>query len=225
MLISPAEPLPLRQIGTVSSLPEKWGCDILIRNNTGDWAGVQRKAIPDLIASVHDGRLSKELMQMASCDRLLVKILVIEGEPKWTNDGSLMTNGYGKPWLLSQHRGLLWSARLEGLWVDATTSLSSTIQWLSMFDSWWNKSKHQSLHRRPNAKGPWGTPDSTEFNCHLLMGIPQIGPELAKRIVEHFGGLPWAWTVTEKELMEVKGVGKKLAGDMMKALRQKVSTS
>ncbi len=50
MLISPTD-RDLHQLGKVSSLPEKWGCDVLIRTSD-KWIGVQRKELKDFITSV-----------------------------------------------------------------------------------------------------------------------------------------------------------------------------
>jgi ERCC4-type nuclease len=44
-------------------------------------------------------------------------------------------------------------------------------------------------------------------SLHILQGVAGIGPRLATRILEHFRGLPIAWTVTERELAAVRGLG------------------
>lgn len=216
MLLSPTD-RDLHQLGTVSSLPEKWGCDVLIRTNRL-WVGVQRKAIPDFIASIMDGRLAKEVQQMAACGRLDIKCLLIEGEPQFTTDGVYMGSGYGSQFTMAQFRGVLWSARERGLWVDFTKSITETRVWLKMMEQWAGKDKHAALDRRPAAFGAWGKPDSREFGIHLLQGLPNVGPELAARIFDHYGGVPWTWAVTAEELMEIPGVGKKRAKDMLSAL-------
>lgn len=219
MLISPTD-RELHQLGRVSSLPEKWGCDVLIRTDNDQWIGIQRKELKDFIASVQDGRLGEEVRRMNACGRLDVKVLLIEGRARWTNDGVYMGNGYGAQWTLAQHRGMLWSAQLKGLWVDWTDSIQETRVWLRMFEQWCEKNKHNALDRRPGAIGAWGTPDSREFGLHLIQGLPGIGPELAGRIYDEFKGVPWAWTVTLEQLMKVPGIGKKRAAEMLKTLHE-----
>lgn len=207
----------LHTIGQSSSLPEKWGCDVVIRTDRL-WVGVQRKAIPDFISSIVDGRLAKEVQQMAACGRLDIKCLLIEGEAQWTDDGVYMGNGYGSSWTLAQHRGMLWSIRERGIWVDQTRSISETRVWLKMLEQWANKDKHQALDRRPAAFGAWGKPDSREFGLHLLQGLPNVGPELAARVYDTFGGVPWTWAIGVKELMAVPGIGQKKAEQMLSAI-------
>ena len=183
------------------------------------WVGVQRKELKDFIASVQDGRLGEEVRRMNSCIHLGVKVLLIEGKAQWTNDGVFMGSGYGAQWTLAQHRGMLWSARSKGLWVDSTDSINETRVWLRMFEQWCCKAKHDALDRRPGARGAWGTPDSREYGLHLLQGLPGVGPELAGRVYDFFGGVPWKWAVTADELMKVPGIGKKRAQEMLNSLR------
>lgn len=216
MLLSPTD-RELHSLGTVSSLPERWGCDVLIRTDHL-WVGIQRKAVPDFIASINDGRLGEEVRRMTACGRLDIKVLLIEGEPTFTSDGVYMSNGYGSQFTLAQYRGMLWSARERGLWVDHTKTIAETRVWLRMIEQWANKKKHSALDRRPSAFGAWGTPDSREYGLHLLQGLPNVGPELAARIYDEFKGVPWVWEVTVEQLMTVPGIGKKKAAQMLAAL-------
>ena len=42
-----------------------------------------------------------------------------------------------------------------------------------------------------------------------MQSFDGVGPELARRIVAHFEGLPLTWTATDDELLEVPGLGPK----------------
>src|SRR5436190_16440209 len=161
MLISPTD-RDLHTLGKVSSIPERWGCDVLFCAN-GEWVGVQRKELKDFIASVQDGRLGEEVRRMNTCAQLTVKVLLIEGVARWTTDGVFMGSGWGAQWTLAQHRGMLWSARSKGLWVDTTSSIQETRVWLRMFESWCDKNRHSALDRRPGPLGAWGKADSREW--------------------------------------------------------------
>lgn len=223
MLISPTD-RQLHHLGRVSSLPEKWGCDVVIRTSRY-WAGVQRKELADLIASVQDGRLAEEVQRMAACGRLHVRALLVEGKVNWTTDGILLGKGFGARWTVSQHRGLLWSVRDQGIWVDFTNDLFDTAVWLKMFESWCGKDRHYALMRRPGPVSAWGRPDSREYGIHILQGLPGVGPELAERMFDTFGGVPWAWTVGQDELVKIPGVGKKKAATMLSMLNGSNVTS
>lgn len=184
----------------MTSAPEKLGADVLIPSNTHGMVGVQRKEIEDLIASVHDGRLAKELLQMK---QLGLGVLLIEGVPHWTSDGMLLSNS---TWTIQQHHGILWSVQSMNYWIVYSESLDRTCELLSMLERWIMKLKHGSLIHRPGAKGEWGKASSQEWAMHVLMGFEGIGPELAERIVKRFG-LPLMWTVEPEEMMEIEGIG------------------
>lgn len=216
MLVSPAEPEKLRRSFQVSSLPERWGCDFLFFAN-GTKVGVQRKAIPDLIASVTDGRLAREVAQMQG--RVDEKILIVEGQVKWSNTGEMLGNGYGQQWSKKQFRGVLWSCRAKGLWVEYTQDQNETLETLAWLEAWFLKGKHQTLDRRPGPTSLWGKPSHDDYARHLVMGLPSVGPELAGRIVREFG-VPFAWKISKEDLQGIEGIGKKKAETIYSALEE-----
>jgi ERCC4-type nuclease len=46
-----------------------------------------------------------------------------------------------------------------------------------------------------------------------------VGAEMAGRIWDHFGRVPWRWEVGVNELMKVKGVGRTRAERMLAAFQ------
>lgn len=215
MLVAPTEPHALKKLGTVSSRPERMGVDFLFSAG-GQWCGVQRKEISDLIASVHDGRLQREAAQMQGLSK---RMLVVEGKLQWTMDGVLMGKGFGRDWTLQMHRGILWSLQDRGIWVAGSDDHNGTASCILHFEAWCKKAKHTALTRRPGPESLWGSPDNRDFGMHLLMGIDGIGPEMAGAIYDEFGGVPMAWTVGEDDLTRIKGIGKVKAGKLLAALR------
>jgi ERCC4-type nuclease len=64
-----------------------------------------------------------------------------------------------------------------------------------------------------NTRGPvpktWGTADNEDYQRHLLMGLPGMGPVLAKQIMDKVG-MPLTWsTQALAALASVPGVGPK----------------
>lgn len=213
MLIAPSEPKSIKILGKSSTVPERFGADVLFSTKLG-MVGVQRKEISDLIASLQDGRLTKEIGQLQRC---AIGMLVVEGRLKWSTDGALMGRDYGQPWTRTAHRNLLRSVQQRGIWVEATDDTGDTVVSVLELQSWANK-KHDSLARRPGPQSPWGKADSREWAAWFLQGLEGVGPELAQRMVEKFGRPPLAWTVTADDLMSIDGVGPKKAKQMMEAL-------
>lgn len=214
MLVSPAEPATLREPFTVSALPERYGADFLFIANR-QWVGIQRKEIKDFLASLYDGRLAKELAQLQS---IPYRVLVIEGNISWTNDGFMLHGSdYGRKVSRKQWKGLLWSVRAKGVWVEFSDNWIDTLGILGWLEEWFKKSKHNSLDTRPGPDSLWGKPSNRDYQKHLIMGLPGVGVELAERIIDKFG-MPFTWKISKEDLLCIDGIGVKKAEAIWMAL-------
>jgi len=214
MLVSPTEPALLKDIGRVSSTPEQYGVDFLWASRVG-LVGVQRKEINDLVASLRDGRLAKEMGQWGKLD---IAVLIVEGKMLWSTEGYLLsTRQFTKAQLL----GVLFSVQMTGAWSLQTETLGDTSLVVKSLETWLSKDRHGSLRTRPKAQGSWGTADNREWGIHLLQSFSGIGAEVAGRIYDSFGGVPLAWTVDEVDLMTVPGVGPVRATRMIDSLGER----
>lgn len=213
MLVSPAEPLLLRKLGTVSSLPEKHGADFLFMSPIG-LIGVQRKEVKDFVSSCFDGRLAKELDQLKQVD---VAALILEGELRWSGSGTLMGR-WSKSYTKQLHLSLLFSAMRTGIWVVGTSNLTDTSECLLCLEQWLGKEEHKGLSRPKPPRGEWGKTANRDWCVWLLQGFEGIGKQTATNIVDYFDGLPMTWTVDVKALQQVEGVGKVRAQRLVEAL-------
>lgn len=212
MLVSPTEPALLKQIGRVSSTPEKYGVDFLFVSRVGI-VGVQRKEVNDLIASLRDGRLAKEMGQWG---KLHLVVLIVEGKMSWSTEGYLVS---ARQFTQTQMNGILFSVQMTGAWFMRSETMDETASIVRGLENWLSKERHGSLNTRPKAKGEWGNATSREWGVHLLQSFNGVGAEVAGRIYDHFDGLPLRWTCSEDELRDVRGVGYIRAERMMEALR------
>lgn len=205
MLISPTEPAKLRKIGTTSSIPEKYGADILIPSEFNGLVGIQRKEFKDFVESCNDGRLKQQIEQMKQLD---MNVLVLEGNPKWTENGSSLIIS---SWTMTRHLGALLQIQLSGCLMLPTLNLDETIELCLLLRDWANREKHQSLQGRPKPKTVrdiWGESNNREFGIHLLSSFPGIGAGMAGRIYDKFGGVPMRWVVEMEDMLQVDGIGK-----------------
>jgi ERCC4-type nuclease len=215
MFAAPTEPPALKALAnTVSMLPERYGVDYLWPAQ-GKFVGVQRKEVTDLLASVQDGRLARELAQMQN---LLFRWLVIEGPVRFTSEGVLIAGtGFGQQWTREQWEGLIASVQLRGCWITSSANVGDTGRVLGILKRWSMKPRHASMHTRSGPVSLFGKPDNRDWQIHLLQGFEGIGYELAGRILDHFGGIPLQWTVSAGELKEIVGLGPKKIATMMGA--------
>jgi DNA excision repair protein ERCC-4 len=211
--VAGSEPALLREMPgwLCTNLPERYGVDFLWRAK-GSYCGAQRKELGDLLASVSDGRLAKEVQQM---QMLMTKFLIIEGWPKWTDEG-MMIGQYGRAWSATQWRSMLRGVSAMGVVVEQSSCLETTRTLIEDLVSWTRK-EHRSLTRRPRPVSSWGKADNRDYQLHLVQGLPGVGPELAERIVDRFG-VPFGWRVTREELAGVQGLGSKKIKAMWEAL-------
>lgn len=220
MFISPTEPERLRDIGVVSILPESFGADILFQSELG-LVGVQRKEFPnDFLASVHDGRLNKQIAQMQD---LNLGVLLLEGIERWTTDGKLIRQSYDKRngWSRVQHRNYLVSVQLRGVVIAQADNLTDTIGYCNSLQVWCNKPNHDSLSIRGGVeRDAWGNIGNREYAEYLIQGLPDIGPKLARAILDTIG-LPFRLNVTEEELMTVPGISKGRARKIRRVFEQR----
>ena len=214
MLVSPAEPRDFYQLGRVSSVTEEYGFDFLWVGPDGRLHGCQRKTIQDLIASVQDGRLAKEVAQMKSVTGY--RFLIVEGRVEWA--GGVLMGRYGKPWTRAAWIGLMASLQTAGIIVLESPSAHDTKEILRDTEKWTCKEDHVSLLTRNSPPAnTWGTRSNVDFQRWLLQGLPGVGVATADAIIARFGCVPWEWTVTMDELMLVEGVGEMKARKMMEA--------
>lgn len=213
MLVAPTEPRSFDPLGARSLAPERAGVDFFFVAR-GQRCGVQRKELKDFISSVHDGRLSKEIAQMAVLDYAM---LVIEGSPRWSLDGELLTDGFGQRWTRAQHLAYLFSVRARGVWVEWSADHAGTTEVIEAFEQWAKKSKHRALDGRPGPASPWGRLGNRDYQRHLVMGLPGVGADLADRIIDTLG-MPFGLCLSEEQLMSVDGIGKKKASEIVRSI-------
>lgn len=215
LYVAPTEPVALKKLGKSSIMPERFGVDVLWAAK-GVKIGVQRKRWDDLIASVEDGRWAREIPMMTG--RLGEAWVVVEGWPKVGSDGQIIDRGFGRAWTEGMMWGVLWAARKEGVKVDRVGDIAGMCRWVRGHVAWSKKTRHSSAATRPGPTGMWGHRSDRDWGVHLLQGLDGVGVELAGRIWDRFGKVPWAWEVGVDELCEVDGIGKKKAEKMLRAL-------
>lgn len=229
ILLSPTDRALLDYLGKLaisSSTPEEYGVDALsfIQRDDGylvSW-GIQRKAFPqDFFASIRDGRLARELTLM---HKLTYRVLVVEGDMEFTADGHLWAAFYSR-YTKSQIRNMLRSVWLSGVFIERTSSVQDTANFVVETDSYFRDPVHRSLFSR--SKSPaldgWGMRTEQGMAEFMLQGLPGIGVTLACEIVSYFKRIPLRWDCTLDDLKLVPGIGDKKASVLWKVFGREVT--
>lgn len=212
-LVSPAERPPISNLGPNSPLPERIGCDIVWEGRTG-MAGCQRKAIPDLIASVRDKRLGRELEQMEKA-KLSYRFLVVEGIPQWDREGNLV--GQHTQWTINHHNGVLLSVQLAGVMVLSSRNALETCAVVEYLSGWTQKPDHVSslIVRDKAPRSGWGKADDKTTFTHIFSAVDMVSSEMSGRIFDSLGNI-LTLRVGEEELKTVPGLGPKRIASILK---------
>lgn len=199
---------------SISSLPEKHGCDFFYVQSNGI-LGFQRKTLPDLAASLIDGRLHYELDQIESSATISHAYLIIESTLSRTLDGELIDANIS----IGAVRSVIAKCAARRVGYLPSSEPRDTIACILGIAKYVASSSFSTTTRPKQLKDEWGQVGSDAYALFLLQSFPNIGPKQAKAIYDHFGFVPIEWTVTASQLMEVKGIGRKTAEALIAALR------
>lgn len=214
MLISPTESPTFRALGTSSWKAEEYGVDAFWIARKKMY-GVQRKALSDFVASVDDGRLATERLQMFALDHAFLVLETGErggAQPREMPGGGLAAlTKWARPWTGPQLRGVVYGLMADGIQVMWTRDEAETLERVRELEAWSKKDSHGSARGRGAApQNVFGERGSREYATWLLRSLPGVGAKMADAIFDHFGGLPLALRngIGIAELTAVPGVGK-----------------
>jgi DNA excision repair protein ERCC-4 len=169
----------------------------------------ERKTIHDFAVSIIDERLFKQTARLAGAKQKAV--LILEGTAtdlsktgvqRQALQGALITISliFGIPVLRS-----LAPAETADLMIYATRQIQSNAQGISKRGGYRPKTKHARQK-------------------YILQGLPGIGPERAKRLIERFATVERVMTASVEDLQTVDGIGKDTAEKIKWAVNEQVSS-
>lgn len=223
ILISPSEPAVLREaLGAASSpLCEEKGADILAPTGKG-LLGIQRKEIPaDFLASLEDGRLTRELPPLSK--GVDFPILLLEGMFIYDTDDCLRVGGrptrYNRLGIKRLLRSVFYS---HGVYVEHSGGLSETPTAVKELIDYFSHD-HTSLFTRPKLQGLWGKPIPSEQISYFYQGVPGVGVVLAQSLTRIFPKPADLVTASLDDLKAIPQVGKQRAARIYKFLHDGVT--
>ncbi len=176
------------------------GCKIEIKNlPVADFlindVAIERKTVSDLISSMINKRLLKQLEELQQYKK---RLLIIEGfdERELYSDSNDKNRGMNA----NAVRGLLLSILLKyEIPILFTKNYEDTAKFILVL----SKKKEKETSLRVNKK----TLNKKERLQFILESFPGIGPKTAKKLLSHFKTLKNIFNASEEELKEI--VGKK----------------
>jgi len=167
---------------------------------------VERKTTHDFLVSIIDGRLFNQAYCMAEyCVR---PIIIIEGKTFSGEEYPTMSQEAVKGALIT-------IAQTFHIPVLRTTSESDT--------AWHINQLYEHRQRIGEHLGPLLSYKAKKANTqklHVLRALPGIGAKSAKALLYHFKGIRNIVNATEKELLDVPGIGEKTARKIQDILKE-----
>lgn len=167
-----------------------------------DRVAVERKTAEDFVSSLKDGRLFQQLNWLKSSFQR--PIFILEGEGLFEAGGMNPASIYG---------ALASIVTDYGIPILHTRDDAETAVMISAI------SKREYAESRPSAtRVDIGASLVQERQHFIIEGLPNVSAVLARRLLDHFGSVRAVLNASEEELMEVKGVGKKIAREIFRVL-------
>ena len=168
----------------------------------------ERKTLPDLVASIKDGRVFKQACRLAAAPQR--GVFILEGSSACLRRSNM-------------HR-----AAIQGLLIKISVFLSIpvlrakdaeesarlilyTVRQSQKLTGSTNHTRHFA-HKRPQAK--------QKTQQYILQGIPGIGPGRAEALLNHFDSVEAIFSANTEELTSVAGINQKTAETICWAVKE-----
>jgi ERCC4-type nuclease len=153
---------------------------------------VERKTLHDLTVSIKDGRLFRQALQLAEAP--LQSLIILEGTV-----GSLKGRGMSRE---SLQGALITLTVFFGIPLLRSRDPEETVRLMIYAARQGRVYATEGLPRK--GKRPRG---KLRTQLHILQGLPGVGPERARLLLEAFGSVEAVLTASEEALRSVDGIG------------------
>lgn len=164
---------------------------------------VERKAAADLVQSIRDQRLFDQAARLR--EGAARPVLILEGDPL------AVQTGMHKNAILG---ALAWMTTIQGIPLLPSTGPARTAELLMTIAR-----QQQQGWRAPTGVVKPKAPTLREQQLAVLAALPGVGPVLAARLLDRFGGLRGALDADADALGAVPGIGEAVATRLAAILR------
>ena len=220
IVITTNEPKKIRNL-FVDKVEIPMGWDMCLYTEAGV-IGIERKKVPDdLLASVQDGRLNREILAMR--EETQIQILLLHGRINYNPNGSLKT-WRNRPqrynWSRKGITNLLRTIRyVEGLYVEEAKNNAELVQLVYDLQLYFDQKHHLSIKSRPRIETSWFLPSHAERVIYFYSGLPGIATIGAKKFYDKFPSPLELFGASVEQIAEISGIGKSTATSVHNFLR------
>jgi len=165
--------------------------------------GVERKNVDDFLESLINGKLFKQINQLRSTYSR--PLLIIEGENLLTKRNISHNAIFGSLASISVDYGIPVLTTKDGF---ETADLLKVIA----------KREQREEKKEVAIRGEKPQMSIKERQQFIIEGLPNVSSVIAKRLLSHFGSVRQIINASEQQLLEIRGIGKNIASDIIKLL-------
>ena len=168
--------------------------------------GIERKQVKDFLASLADGRLFTQLIQLSTA--YTNPILIIEGK-----EDIFTERGFHPGAIFGSFASLLVDVKIPIIRTMDTGETADLIY--ALIKREYAPDKKIAVRTAPSGRG------LRDRQRYVVEGLPSVSAVLAERLLEHFGTVRTIFEADVEGLMKVKGVGEKTAKEIRKVLDER----
>ena len=192
--------------------------DFLLYTRRGPVAAERKKMPSDFIASVTDGRFSKECAAMREQSKWC--FIILEGRCHYRK-GQLVVGSKVTNWTEKAVRNLKRSLELvECCHIIETKNTDETSIALEELAEYFDQQKHDSLRSRPGVDSNWPVPLKRERYLYWIQGLPEIQASRAELLAEKFPRPQDLFLASKEDIQQVKGLGHYLSNRVWEFLHE-----
>jgi ERCC4-type nuclease len=165
----------------------------------------ERKTLTDLVAAIIDGRLFKQALRLAGTP--FRPVMILEGTSRDLADS-------GMRWE-SVQGALVTVALFCGIPLLRTRTPEETVRTM-LFAA----RQAQTCATGALPRHGWRPKGKQARQLYILQGLPNIGPERARRLLARFGSIEAAFNARPEELLSVAGIGQRVADNIRRAVEE-----
>jgi len=165
----------------------------------------ERKTLTDLVAAIIDGRLFKQALRLAGTH--LRPVMILEGTSRDLADSGMRGE--------SVQGALVTVALFCGIPLPRTRTPEETVRTM-LFAA----RQAQTCATGALPRHGWRPKGKQARQLYILQGLPNIGPERARRLLARFGSIEAAFNARPEELLSVAGIGQRVADKIRRAVEE-----
>ena len=218
VLITTNEPKKIRELFQ-DRVEVPMDFDMVLYTEAGK-IGIERKQCPgDLLSSVSDGRLNREILAMR--EECNISVILLQGNIRYNKNGTVkLGKRTSYHWTDKGIKNLFRTIQyVEGCYLESARNSVELVQVVNDLQEYFDKKDHTSLKSRTRIQTNWLVPSKDERVVYFYSGLPGLGITGARKLYERFSTPLLLYQASIEEIRQIRGMGKTMAESIYKFLR------